>query len=69
MVYDQPPPYEFQTVALNFDHDDKVDGGQVEPSETPVFIDDNKVINKGRVPVGSNTQITLIELIPQYILI
>ena len=43
MVYDQPPPYEFQTVALNFDHDDKVDGGQVEPSETPVFIDDNKV--------------------------
>ena len=43
VVYDQPPPYEFQTVALNFDHDDKVDGGQVEPSETPVFIDDNKV--------------------------
>ena len=69
MVYDQPPPYEFQTVALNFDHDDKVDGGQVEPSETPVFIDDNKVTNKGRVSVGSNTQITLIELIPQYILI
>lgn len=69
MVYDQPPPYEFQTVALNFDHDDKVDGGQVEPSETPVFIDDNKVTKKGRVPVGSNTQITLIELIPQYILI
>ena len=48
VVYAQPPPYEFQTVALNFDHDDKVDGGQVEPSDTPVFIDDNKV-NKNMV--------------------
>ena len=43
VVYDKPPPYEFQTVALNFDPDDKVDSGQAEPSETPVFIDDNKV--------------------------
>jgi len=46
VVYDQPPPYEFQTVALNFPHDDKVDGGQDEPSETPVFIDDNKVTER-----------------------
>jgi len=45
VVYDKPPPYEFQTVALNFDHDDKVDGGQAEPSETPVFIDDNKIFS------------------------
>lgn len=45
LVYDQPPPYEFQTVALNFDHDDKVDGGQIEPSETPVFIEDNKIFS------------------------
>lgn len=48
VVYDQPPPYEFQTVAVNFDHDDKVDGGNNEISETPVFIDDNKV-NKNMV--------------------
>lgn len=49
MVYDKPPPYEFQTVALNFDHDDKVDSGQAKPSETPVFIDDNKVNEHDRV--------------------
>ena len=57
VVYDQPPPYEFQTVALNFHHDDKVDSGQDEPSETPVFIDDNKVteVKKyGRVQMGSD---------------
>ena len=69
MVYDQPPPYEFQTVAMNFDHDDKVDGGQVEPSETPVFVDDNKVNKKrGRVPMRSNSEIALIDLISQYII-
>ena len=70
MVYDQPPPYEFQTVALNFDHDDKLDGGQAEPSETPVFIDDNKVIKDQVVFQWDQTlRLCSIDLITQYILI
>lgn len=56
VVYEQPPPYEFQTVSLDFDHDAE-DGGMpnVQPvqPETPVFIDDNKV---------TSTMITLLAL-------
>lgn len=43
VIYEQPPPYEFQTVSLDFDHDDKVDGEEDVQTETPVFVDGNKV--------------------------
>ena len=55
MIYENPPPYEFQTVALDFDHDnggyDNQDGGKdaAQPGDTPVFNDGNKV-NKTRNP-------------------
>lgn len=47
IVYEQPPPYEFQTVSLDFNNDIE-DGGIPNDSsaqlEKPVFTDDNKVI-------------------------
>ena len=68
VVYDQPPPYEFQTVALDFDHDDKVDGGQAEPSETPVFTDENKVDkNMVMLQLDQTLRLRSIDLYPQYI--
>ena len=47
IVYEQPPPYEFQTVSLDFNNDME-DGGIPNDNsaqlEKPVFTDDNKVI-------------------------
>ena len=47
IVYEQPPPYEFQTVSLDFNNDIE-DGGIPNDNsaqlEKPVFTDDNKVI-------------------------
>lgn len=47
IVYEQPPPYEFQTVSLDFNNDME-DGGipndNLAQLEKPVFTDDNKVI-------------------------
>lgn len=43
VIYEKPPSYEFQTVSLTFDRDEKVHGAEEVKSETPVFIDDNKV--------------------------
>lgn len=47
IVYEQPPPYEFQTVSLDFNNDME-DGGFPNDNsaqlEKPVFTDDNKVI-------------------------
>ena len=47
IVYEQPPPYEFQTVSLDFNND-MADGGIPNDNsaqlEKPVFTDDNKVI-------------------------
>ena len=47
IVYEQPPPYEFQTVSLDFNNDIE-DGGipndNSAQQEKPVFTDDNKVI-------------------------
>ena len=47
IVYEQPPPYEFQTVSLDFNNDME-DGGFPNDNsaqlEKPVFTDDNKVL-------------------------
>lgn len=47
IVYEQPPPYEFQTVSLDFNNDIE-DGGIPNDNsaqlEKPVFTNDNKVI-------------------------
>ena len=47
IVYEQPPPYELQTVSLDFNNDIE-DGGIPNDNsaqlEKPVFTDDNKVI-------------------------
>ncbi|XP_078342571.1 neuropilin-1-like [Oculina patagonica] len=48
VIYEQPPPYEFQTVSLDFEHDDKEDGAKGAQAETPVFIDDNKIFSFDR---------------------
>ena len=48
VIYEDPPPYESQTVSLHFGNDMNL--GREIPSEMPAFTESNKVMRKILLP-------------------